>query len=326
MGVVHRAFDTRLERPVAIKLLHPSTEFDSSRRLLNEARAACALNHPNICTVHEVAEHGDHSFIVMEFIDGRPLSDVIAEGSPPAPLALSMALQIAGALSHAHDRRIVHGDLKTANVLVLEGSRVKVVDFGLARRHQGGTEGLTQSSFSGGTPYTSAPEQLRGAPADTRSDVWALGVLLQELTSGTRPFWRPNLAELLAAILTESPTAVPSHVNPALRRIIERCLARDPASRYQSAGEVLAALDAVAGSTDYAGSGRGCGLDAASAARSDGGGIKPDRDDWARGGVAAAPRRLGAFGDRPPPAGAHRGRAGNRKNPARDGVRAFDCC
>ena len=248
MGVVHRAFDTRLERPVAIKLLHPSTEFDSSRRLLNEARAACALNHPNICTVHEVAEHGDHSFIVMEFIDGRPLSDVIADGSPPAPLALSMALQIAGALSHAHDRRIVHGDLKTANVLVLEGSRVKVVDFGLARRHQGGTEGLTQSSVSGGTPYTSAPEQLRGAPADTRSDVWALGVLLQELTSGTRPFWRPNLAELLAAILTESPTAVPSHVNPALRRIIERCLARDPASRYQSAGEVLAALDAVAGS------------------------------------------------------------------------------
>ena len=121
MGVVHRAFDTRLERPVAIKLLHPSHEFDSSKRLLNEARAACALNHPNICTVHEVAEHGDHSFIVMEFIDGRPLSDVITEGLPPAPLALNMALQIAGALSHAHDRRIVHGDLKTANVLVLEG-------------------------------------------------------------------------------------------------------------------------------------------------------------------------------------------------------------
>ena len=117
-----------------------------------------------------------------------------------------MALQIGGALSHAHDRRIVHGDLKTANVLVLEGSRVKVVDFGLARRHQGGTEGLTHSSVSGGKPDTSAPEQLRGAPVDTRSDVWALGVLLQELTSGTRPFWRPNLAELLAAILTESPT------------------------------------------------------------------------------------------------------------------------
>jgi tetratricopeptide (TPR) repeat protein len=248
MGIVHRAFDTRLERPVAIKLLHPSSEFDSSRRLLNEARAACALNHPNICTVHEVAEHGDHSFIVMEFIDGRPLSDVIAEGAPPAPLALNLAIQIAGAMSHAHERQVVHGDLKTANVLILEGSRVKVVDFGLARRHQAGTEGLTQSSFSGGTPYTSAPEQLRGAPADSRSDVWALGVLLQELTSGTRPFWRPNLAELLAAILTETPTAVPSHVNPALRRIIERCLARDPASRYQSAGEVLAALDAVAGS------------------------------------------------------------------------------
>ena len=151
---------------------------------------------------------------------------MITDGLPSAPLALNMALQIAGALSHAHDRRIVHGDLKTANVLILDGTRVNVVDFGLARRHQGGTEGMTQSSFSGGTPYTSAPEQLRGVQADTRSDVWALGVLLQELTSGTRPFWRPNLAELFAAILTESPAAVPSHVNPALRRIIERCLAR----------------------------------------------------------------------------------------------------
>ena len=248
MGVVHRAFDTRLERPVAIKLLHPSAEYDSSRRLLNEARAACALNHPNICTVHEVAEHDDHSFIVMEFIDGRPLSDVITEEIPAAPVALNMALQIANALCHAHERQIVHGDLKTANVLVLEGNRIKVVDFGLARRHQGGAENLTQSLYSGGTPYTTAPEQLRGAHADTRSDVWAFGVLLQELTSGTRPYWRPNLAELLAAILGDSPTPVPAHVNPALRRIVERCLARDPARRYQNAAEVLAALDAVSSS------------------------------------------------------------------------------
>jgi tetratricopeptide (TPR) repeat protein/predicted Ser/Thr protein kinase len=248
MGVVYRAFDTRLQRPVAIKLINPTDQFDVSRRILSEARAASALNHFNICTIHEVAEHGDRSFIVMEYIEGRPLSDVIAEGPAPQQRVLELALQVVGALAHAHERNVVHGDLKAANVLVSEGDRIKVVDFGLARRHAVVETGVTDTGLTGGTPYAMAPELLRGARPDARSDVWALGVLLQELASGTRPFTRPTVAELVAAILGESPTPPPSHVAPALRRIIDRCLTRDPMRRYQRAGELLAALDAISDS------------------------------------------------------------------------------
>jgi tetratricopeptide (TPR) repeat protein/predicted Ser/Thr protein kinase len=247
MGVVYRAFDSRLQRPVAIKCLQATDDdVDVRRRTLTEARSASALNHPNICTIHDVAEHGDLSFIVMEYVAGRPLSDVIAHDAPAADVTLNMAVQIASALAHAHERNVVHGDLKTANVLVSESGQIKVVDFGLARRHDT-TETTTDGAFVGGTPHAMAPEQLRGDRPDSRSDVWSLGVLLQELMSGTRPFSAPTVAQLLAAILSEPPTRPASHVPPGVRRIIERCLTRDPERRYQRAGEVLAALDAISG-------------------------------------------------------------------------------
>ncbi len=240
-----------LQRPVAIKFIDPTNEIDVNRRILTEARSASALNHPNICTVHDVAEHGDRCFIVMEYVDGRPLSDVIGEGQPPPDVALDMATQVASALAHAHERNVVHGDLKAANVLVSEAGRIKVVDFGLARRNA--TAETTEASVTGGTLYAMAPEQLRGARPDSRSDVWALGVLLQEIVSNTRPFMRPTVAELLTAILHEPPTPTPSHVAPPIRRIIDRCLARDPARRYQRAGEVMAALEAISAvKTSYA--------------------------------------------------------------------------
>lgn len=245
MGEVYRAFDSRLQRPVAIKFIQPADAIDVSRRILAEARSASALNHPNICTVHDVAEHGDQSFIVMEYVDGRPLSDVIVEGAAAPDAALDMATQVASAMAHAHERNVVHGDLKAANVLVTQAGRIKVVDFGLA--HHAGVETTTEQSITGGTPYAMAPEQLRGARADSRSDVWALGVLLQEIVSGTRPFMRQTVAQLLTAILTEMPTPPPAHVAPAVRRIIDRCLARDPARRYQRAGEVLTALELMSG-------------------------------------------------------------------------------
>ena len=248
MGVVYRAFDTRLQRPVAIKLIQSTDELNVDRLLLNEARAASALNHPNICTVHEVGEHGDRSFIVMEYVDGRPLSDVIAEGPKPPALALELAAQVARALAHAHDRNVVHGDLKAANVLISEAGRIKVVDFGLARRHAAVETGATDTWVTGGTPYAMAPELLRGARPDTRTDVWALGVLLYELAAGTRPFTRPSVAELVSAILNEPVTPPPSHVAPALRRVIDRSLTRDPTRRYQHAGEMLAALDVISNS------------------------------------------------------------------------------
>ena len=244
MGVVYRAFDSRLQRPVAIKFLQPTDDADIAPRLLNEARLASALNHPNVCTVHDVAEHGNQSFIVMEFVDGRPLDDMIAEAPLAPAIAMDIAAQVAGALAHAHDRSIVHGDLKTANVLVSEAGRIKVVDFGLARRH-GAMEATASEVMTGGTPYAMSPEQLRGGRPDSRSDVWAFGVLLQEIISGTRPFMRPTVPELLAAILVEPPTPPPASVKPPVRRIIDRCLARNPDRRYQRAGEVLAALDAI---------------------------------------------------------------------------------
>ena len=243
MGIVYRAFDSRLQRPVAIKFINPTDEIDVSQSILTEARSASALNHPNICTVHDVAEHGDRSFIVMEYVDGRPLSDLIADGQPPEDAALDMASQVASALAHAHERNVVHGDLKAANVLVSEAGRIKVVDFGLARRNA--TAETTAAAITGGTLYAMAPEQLRGGRPDTRSDVWALGVLIQEIVSSTRPFMRPTVAELLTAILHEPPTPTPSHVAPAVRRIIDRCLAREPSRRYQRAGEVVAALEAL---------------------------------------------------------------------------------
>jgi tetratricopeptide (TPR) repeat protein/predicted Ser/Thr protein kinase len=246
MGSVYLAYDGRLQRSVAIKLIHTENDLEAPARILAEARSASALNHPNICTVYEVAEDGSRTFIVMEYVEGQPLSELIAAQRPPRERMLDMAMQIAGAVAHAHDRGIVHGDLKSANVLMTTSGRIKVVDFGLARR-PAGDAALTETGYARGTPYAMAPEQLRGVPADTRSDVWSLGILLQELVGGSKPFDRPSMAELMAAILTEPPTPPPAHVDPAVRRVIERCLMRDPANRYQRAGEALAALEAISG-------------------------------------------------------------------------------
>jgi tetratricopeptide (TPR) repeat protein/predicted Ser/Thr protein kinase len=246
MGSVYLAFDGRLQRSVAIKLIHGEDDREAPARILAEARSASALNHPNICTVYEVAEEGDRTFIVMEHIEGQPLSELIAEGRAPRERMMDIAKQIAGAVAHAHERGVVHGDLKAANVLLTTSGRIKVVDFGLARRPTGDAA-LTETGYARGTPYAMAPEQLRGQSADTRSDVWSLGVLLQELVGGSKPFDRPSVPELMAAILTEPPTPPPAHVDPALRRVIERCLVRDPPYRYQRAGEALAALEAISG-------------------------------------------------------------------------------
>jgi tetratricopeptide (TPR) repeat protein len=244
MGTVYRAFDARLQRPVAIKVIHAQSDPDAPARMMAEARSASALNHPNICTIHEVGEDRDCTFIVMEHVEGSPLSDLMAAGPTPSAKALQLALQIASAVAHAHERGVVHGDLKSANVLLTVSSLIKVVDFGLARR-PAQDDAATETGYARGTPYAMAPDQLRGASADTRSDVWAIGVLLQELASGAKPFERATVPEVMAAILTEPPSPPPPHVDPALRRIIERCLARDPADRYQRAGEVLAALEAI---------------------------------------------------------------------------------
>lgn len=256
MGVVYRAHDERLHRTVAIKLLGGtgtgSTPEDRSRVLL-EARAASHLNHPHICTVYEVGEVDGRAFIAMEYVDGRPLSELLPAHGLPVETVLRHGAQIAGALAHAHERGVVHRDLKTANVAISGEHGVKVLDFGLARRFEPDhSDALTRSGERvrqdgriAGTLAYIAPELLLGASADARSDIWALGVLLYEIATGELPFKGRNEFEVTAAILRAPTDPFPPHVPPAVRGIILRCLAREPAQRYQRAGEARAALEAV---------------------------------------------------------------------------------
>jgi len=255
MGEVFRAYDPRLERDVAVKVLRSGGFSDRTARarLLREARAAAGLNHPNICTVYEVGEADGRAYIAMEFVEGRRLGDCLSAQGLPEEVVLRYGIQISSALEHAHERHIVHRDLKCSNVVVMPDGRVKVLDFGLAKRMAGEelTETMTASqplSATGavvGTLAYMAPEQLRGEPADARSDVWALGVLLYELATGKRPFRGRTGFELSSAILTDAPPSLSARIRPELRVLIERCLAKEPGQRYQRAGEVRAALEVI---------------------------------------------------------------------------------
>lgn len=256
MGEVYRAHDEQLDRDVALKVLpaHALTDEIARARLLREARAAAALNHPHICTIHEVGEAGGQAYIAMELVEGKPLSALVPGQGLPVETVLRFGSQIADALAHAHERRIVHRDLKSANVVITPEGRAKVLDFGLAKRISGEelAEATTRSQASltqagaliGTVPYM-APEQLRGQPADARSDVWALGVMLYEMVAGARPFQGQTSFELSSAILNQVPPPLSPAVPTELGAVIERCLAKEPGQRYQQGSEVRAALEAV---------------------------------------------------------------------------------
>ena len=261
MGEVYRAHDEQLDRDVAIKVL-PAASFEDQTaraRLVREARAAAALNHPHICTVYEVGEVKGQTYIAMELIDGQPLRARLMAGALPAEQVVRYGLQLADALAHAHERGVVHRDLKSANVMVRPDGRVKVLDFGLAKRLTA-TEltvaitrdeaSLTQPGTVMGTVAYMAPEQLRGQPAQTPSDVWALGVVLHEMAGGRRPFEGQTGFELSAAILNEAPAPLASHIPLALQTVIGRCLEKEPGQRYQVGSEVRAALEAIQAGAD----------------------------------------------------------------------------
>lgn len=262
MGVVYRAQDETLGRTVALKLvsdrwLHEST---SRSRLLNEARSASALNHPNICTIYEVAEGDGHAYIAMECVEGRPLGSMLVGGGLPAESVTRYGAQIADALAHAHQRGVIHRDLKCGNIVITPEGRAKVLDFGLAKlRSQGQIDQATKTRMSltdagtvVGTLGYLAPEVLRGKPSDERSDIWALGVLLYEIASGTLPFQGNTSFDLTSSILRDAPKPLPSQVPPGLRAVIQRCLAKEPGERYQQASEVRAALEALGSSSEVA--------------------------------------------------------------------------
>src|SRR5919109_4096054 len=214
MGVVYRAYDTRLHRMVAIKQLQDTSSEVSGPRLLEEARAAATLNHPSICTIHEVAEIDGHAFIVMEYVDGKALSDLI----PPTGLSVQTVLeygsQIADAVAFAHAGGIVHRDLKSSNILITRDGRPKILDFGLARRIAGrsvyelseSVATVAETNFDiAGTPQYMSPEALRGESSSARSDVWSLGIVLYEMATGHRPYDERTPYQLAARVLSDTP-------------------------------------------------------------------------------------------------------------------------
>ena len=258
MGEVYRARDTRLERDVALKLLPAETLGDAAARarLIEEAKTASALNHPHICTIYEVGEADGKTYVAMECVEGRPLNKQIHHDGLPLELVLRYGGQIADALAYAHERGIVHRDLKSANVVITPDGRAKVLDFGLARRLAGSElseatlsrNTLGESEEISGTLQYMAPEALRGEQTDAHSDVWSLGVVLYEMAAGRLPFGGKTSFELTSAILREPLPAMPGGVPPGLRAVIQGCLAKEPGQRYSRIGEVRSALDAIGSS------------------------------------------------------------------------------
>lgn len=254
MGVVYTAIDEQLHRAVAVKFLPPGPDDrDRLARFQNEARALSSLNHPNIVTIYEVGTAAGAPFIAMELVEGQTLRDRLRSGPLPMAEALDIVLQAARAISAAHARGLVHRDIKPENVMVRRDGYVKVLDFGLAalRPTSDSTRSLlTAGAFEtvafgvAGTPAYMAPEQLEGTPADARSDVFALGVLLCETITGSNPFARPTLLEIVSAIgATPAPAASgTAALPPAIRAPILKALQKSPADRYPSASEFASAL------------------------------------------------------------------------------------
>src|SRR2546426_1943008 len=262
MGEVWRAKDTRLDREVAIKVL-PEIFTNDERlraRFEREAKSISSLNHPHICTLHDVGHQDDVHFLVMELLDGETLADRIAKGPLPIDQVLRYGAQIADALHHAHKSGIVHRDLKPSN-LVLTKNGAKLLDFGLARMaseaepiqgltsYPTQTKPLTQQGTILGTFQYMAPEQLEGLEADARTDIFALGAVLHEMATGRRAFEGKSKTSLIAAIVSSQPPPISSiqpMSPPALDHVVRRCLEKDPDDRWQTAHDVKLQLQWIA--------------------------------------------------------------------------------
>lgn len=261
MGEVYRARDTQLERDVAIKVLPSFLSHDPERlrRFEQEARAAAALNHPNILAVYQMGDFEGSPYLVSELLEGATLRELLQGGPLSSRKAIDYGAQIAHGLAAAHEKGIVHRDLKPENLFVTKDGRVKILDFGLAKLIERPrtdetvltvTNGTAPGIVMGTVGYMS-PEQVRGKPADHRTDVFAFGAVLYELLSGRRAFEKPTGAETMAAILNEEPSGLgqPSAgLPPGLERLVHRCLEKAPEQRFQSASDLAFALEAISDS------------------------------------------------------------------------------
>ena len=270
MGVVYKAVDTRLDRPVALKFLSPEFSRDPQalERFRLEARAASALNHPQICTIYDVGEHQGQPFIVMEYLQGESLKERIPKGPIPTQELVDISLQISGALEAAHARGIVHRDIKPANIFLTTQGQVKILDFGLAKLAPK-EAGMDVSTTLGGLKTTAgtavgtvaymSPEQARAEDVDPRSDLFSFGVVLYEMATGQQAFSGPSIAVVYDSILNREPmpparlnTSIPSQLDNTIQKAIEK----DRKLRYQHCSELRADLerlrrDWIAGRTTY---------------------------------------------------------------------------
>ena len=266
MGVVYRALDTTLDREVAVKILPPELMADETRRrrFVLEAKAAAAIHHPRIATIHEIDEEEGTHFIVMELIDGEKLSELLARGRLPVSRTLELASELAEGLSKAHEKHVVHRDLKPANVMITEEGHVKIIDFGLAKlvepfrpaargdsEAETGHRGETDPGQILGTVSYMSPEQARGEAVDERADIFSFGIVLYEMLTGTLPFRGKSGTDTLSAILRD-PTPRLSGIESSeeLQHVVNRCLAKRPDERYQTTKDLLADIRRIKRDTE----------------------------------------------------------------------------
>src|SRR5882672_1253235 len=253
MGEVYSARDTRLQRTVAIKILpaHLSSNPDLHSRFVQEAKSISALQHPNICVLHDIGSQDGTDFMVMELVAGQTLDKLIPSGGLPADRAVKCALQMADALARAHATGIVHRDLKPSNVMVDDAGLLKVLDFGLAKiadsapaRSAEATLGTSPGMIVGTVAYMS-PEQAEGKPIDASSDIFSFGSVFYEMLTGKKAFAGESSAALLSSVLRDDPKPISDikrEIPPEVRRIVTRCLRKDPSARYPSAAELALEL------------------------------------------------------------------------------------
>lgn len=248
MGVVYKAEDTKLDRFVALKFLPPhiSTNEDERKRFIREAKAVAALNHPNICTIYEIDESEDQTFLRMEYVDGMSLKDKLELEQIEIQEALELAIQISQGLQEAHEKGIVHRDIKSDNIMITPKSQAKIMDFGLARLVN--QTQFTQQGTTLGTISYMSPEQTQGSAVDHRTDIWALGVVLYEMISGQLPFKGDYEQAIMYSIMNEDPeplSALRLGLLEGLEDVVNKALAKNPDERYQHSNEMQVDLEKI---------------------------------------------------------------------------------